>query len=64
MAEATSLPAARDGTPLLGIALLIAGVCLFAVTDATGLALPEAGLRRGNVAGSYMHLIDLAPEAA
>ncbi|MFC3072562.1 cobyrinate a,c-diamide synthase [Shinella pollutisoli] len=37
---------------------------LFAVTDATGLALPEAGLRRGTVAGSYMHLIDLAPEAA
>jgi len=37
---------------------------LFAVADATGLALPEAGLRCGSVAGSYMHLIDLAPEAA
>lgn len=37
---------------------------LFAVTDATGAALGEAGLRRGSVSGSYMHLIDLAPEAA
>lgn len=36
---------------------------LFAVRDATGAALGEAGLRRGNVCGSYMHLIDLAPEA-
>lgn len=37
---------------------------LFAVADATGAVLPEAGLRRGNVSGSYMHLIDIAPEAA
>ncbi len=37
---------------------------LFAVTDAIGEDLGEAGLRRGGVSGSYMHLIDLAPEAA
>lgn len=37
---------------------------LFAVTDAMGNDLGEAGLRRGAVSGSYMHLIDLAPEAA
>ena len=37
---------------------------LFAVTDAIGDDLGEAGLRRGNVSGSYMHLIDLAPETA
>ncbi|UDF29099.1 UNVERIFIED_ORG: cobyrinate a,c-diamide synthase [Roseateles sp. XES5] len=37
---------------------------LFAVTDAMGEDLGEAGLRRGVVSGSYMHLIDLAPEAA
>ena len=37
---------------------------LFAVTDATGAAMPDAGLRRGTIGGSYMHLIDLAPEAA
>jgi cobyrinic acid a,c-diamide synthase len=37
---------------------------LFAVTDAMGDDLGEAGLRIGNVSGSYMHLIDLAPEAA
>ena len=37
---------------------------LFAVTDAIGEDLGEAGLRRGAVSGSYMHLIDLAPEAA
>ncbi|WP_439618951.1 cobyrinate a,c-diamide synthase [Shinella sp.] len=37
---------------------------LFAVTDAMGDDLGEAGLRRGAVSGSYMHLIDLAPEAA
>ena len=37
---------------------------LFAVTDAIGEDLGEAGLRRGVVSGSYMHLIDLAPEAA
>ncbi len=33
---------------------------LFSVADATGQDLGQAGLRRGNVAGSYMHLIDLA----
>ena len=33
---------------------------LFAVTDAVGADLGTAGLRRGNVAGSYMHLIDIA----
>ena len=37
---------------------------LFAATDATGERLDDAGLRRGAVSGSYMHLIDLAPEAA
>ena len=37
---------------------------LFSVTDAIGEDLGEAGLRRGSVSGSYMHLIDLAPEAA
>ncbi|QRI65323.1 cobyrinate a,c-diamide synthase [Shinella sp. PSBB067] len=37
---------------------------LFAVTDAMGENLGEAGLRRGAVCGSYMHVIDLAPEAA
>lgn len=37
---------------------------LFTVTDAIGEDLGEAGLRRGAVSGSYMHLIDLAPEAA
>ncbi|MDO9418680.1 cobyrinate a,c-diamide synthase [Pararhizobium sp.] len=33
---------------------------LFAAEDATGTALGAAGLRRGRVAGSFMHLIDLA----
>ncbi|PTM95378.1 cobyrinate a,c-diamide synthase [Mycoplana dimorpha] len=33
---------------------------LFAVTDAVGADLGAAGLRCGNVAGSYMHLIDIA----
>jgi cobyrinic acid a,c-diamide synthase len=33
---------------------------LFSVKDALGADLGEAGLQRGNVAGSYMHLIDLA----
>ncbi|MCZ4092968.1 cobyrinate a,c-diamide synthase [Sinorhizobium psoraleae] len=33
---------------------------LFAVRDAAGVDLGHAGLRRGNVAGSFMHLIDLA----
>lgn len=33
---------------------------LFAVTDAAGTDLPPAGLRRGAVAGSFMHLIDRA----
>ncbi|MGQ3209621.1 cobyrinate a,c-diamide synthase [Shinella sp.] len=37
---------------------------LFAVTDAMGEDLGQAGLRRGNVSGSYMHLVDLAPEAS
>ncbi|MCV3737020.1 cobyrinate a,c-diamide synthase [Rhizobium sp. TRM96647] len=35
---------------------------LFSVADATGQDLGVAGLRRGNVAGSYMHAIDLAEE--
>lgn len=35
---------------------------LFSVADATGQDLGVAGLRRGNVAGSYMHVIDLAEE--
>jgi cobyrinic acid a,c-diamide synthase len=33
---------------------------LFRVRDALGADLGEAGLRRGQIAGSYMHLIDLA----
>ncbi|MBD9372636.1 cobyrinate a,c-diamide synthase [Rhizobium sp. ARZ01] len=33
---------------------------LFSVTDATGQDLGMAGLRRGNVSGSYMHVIDIA----
>lgn len=37
---------------------------LFAVKDALGDDLGLAGLQRANVAGSYMHLIDLAGEAA
>lgn len=37
---------------------------LFAVRDALDTDLGTAGLQRGNVAGSYMHLIDLAGEAA
>ncbi|TXI10755.1 MAG: cobyrinate a,c-diamide synthase [Rhizobium sp.] len=37
---------------------------LFAVRDALGVDLGAAGLQRVNVAGSYMHLIDLAGEAA
>jgi len=37
---------------------------LFSVMDAIGEDLGEAGLRRGAVSGSYMHLIDLAPGAA
>jgi cobyrinic acid a,c-diamide synthase len=37
---------------------------LFAVKDALGADLGMAGLQRGNVAGSYMHLIDLAGDAA
>lgn len=37
---------------------------LFAVTDALGADLGAAGLQRGNVAGSYMHLIDLAGDSA
>ncbi|MBB3566518.1 cobyrinate a,c-diamide synthase [Rhizobium sp. BK491] len=37
---------------------------LFAVRDALDTDLGAAGLQRGNIAGSYMHLIDLAGEAA
>ncbi|PST19098.1 cobyrinic acid a,c-diamide synthase [Rhizobium sp. JAB6] len=37
---------------------------LFAVRDALNEDLGTAGLQRANVAGSYMHLIDLADEAA
>lgn len=37
---------------------------LFSVRDALGADLGHAGLQRGNVAGSYMHLIDIAGEAA
>jgi cobyrinic acid a,c-diamide synthase len=37
---------------------------LFAVVDAMGENLGKAGLRRGAVSGSYMHLVDLAPETA
>lgn len=37
---------------------------LFQVQDALGTDLGPAGLRRGQVAGSYMHLIDLAGAAA
>jgi len=37
---------------------------LFAVKDALGADLGAAGLQRGNIAGSYMHLIDLAGDAA
>jgi cobyrinic acid a,c-diamide synthase len=37
---------------------------LFRVRDALGTDLGEAGLRRGQIAGSYMHLIDLAGASA
>ncbi|MFS8113676.1 cobyrinate a,c-diamide synthase [Rhizobium jaguaris] len=37
---------------------------LFTAKDALGDDLGMAGLQRGNVAGSYMHLIDLAGDAA
>ncbi|ENN89324.1 cobyrinic acid a,c-diamide synthase [Rhizobium freirei PRF 81] len=37
---------------------------LFAVKDALGTDLGAAGLQRANVAGSYMHLIDIAGDAA
>jgi cobyrinic acid a,c-diamide synthase len=37
---------------------------LFGVTDALNNDLGSAGLQRGQVAGSYMHLIDLAGETA
>ncbi|ARO30564.1 cobyrinic acid a,c-diamide synthase [Rhizobium sp. NXC14] len=40
------------------------GERLFQVRDAIGTDLGRAGLRRGQVAGSYMHLIDLAGIAA
>jgi cobyrinic acid a,c-diamide synthase len=34
------------------------GGSLFTLTDATGTELGPAGLRRGSVAGSFVHLID------
>ncbi|MBV2184140.1 MAG: cobyrinate a,c-diamide synthase, partial [Rhizobium sp.] len=37
---------------------------LFAAEDALGLSLGEVGLRRDNVAGSFMHLIDIQEGAA
>lgn len=37
---------------------------LFAVHDALGNDLGTIGHQRGNLAGSYMHLIDIAGEAA
>ncbi|MGG6895839.1 MULTISPECIES: cobyrinate a,c-diamide synthase [Rhizobium] len=37
---------------------------LFAVKDALGTDLGAAGLQRANVAGSYMHLIDIAGDTA
>ncbi len=37
---------------------------LFAVEDAAGTSLGTAGLRVGSVAGSFMHLIDRAPDLA
>ncbi len=42
------------------------GACepLFEAWDALGAPLGGVGLRRGAVAGSYMHLIDMAEEAA
>jgi len=33
---------------------------LFSVRDALGADLGEVGLKRGNVAGSFIHIIDLA----
>ncbi len=36
---------------------------LFSVSDAASVDLGQAGLRRGNVAGSFMHLIDIASNA-
>ena len=38
--------------------------CLFEAEDALGEPLGAVGLRRGSVAGSYMHLIDIAGEGA
>lgn len=37
---------------------------LFAAQDALGMSLGDAGLRRDNVAGSFMHLIDIRQGAA
>ena len=37
---------------------------LFSAEDALGQSLGDVGLRRGKVGGSYMHLIDVAAEAA
>jgi cobyrinic acid a,c-diamide synthase len=36
---------------------------LFSVSDANGEMLGEVGLRRGRVCGSFMHLIDRAPQS-
>ncbi|MNT91595.1 Cobyrinic acid A,C-diamide synthase [compost metagenome] len=36
---------------------------LFSVSDAASVDLGQAGLKRGNVAGSFMHLIDIAGRA-
>lgn len=36
------------------------GEALFSVVDAEGTDLPKAGLMRGSVTGSYMHVIDIA----
>ncbi|WP_040304630.1 cobyrinate a,c-diamide synthase [Ahrensia sp. R2A130] len=37
---------------------------LFAASDALGQDLGQLGLQRGSVSGSYLHMIDLRPEAA
>src|SRR5205823_6575055 len=38
------------------------GDALFAATDSSGVDLGQTGLRRGSVAGSFMHLIDRAED--
>ena len=37
---------------------------LFTASDALGNDLGAVGLQRGSVSGSYLHMIDLRPEAA